>query len=316
MPLFGKKDVKTHVCGAELKSFDFQGEPQLYCERCNVVHYNVSRPIGVYVGRVAKGLEKKTQTFRMILEYPSEKAGQQIIVKIVPYQYTVQLKNTKKVKMGYMKITVSAGDRIAVAGSMVGGVLEAYFSHNLTVKLEEYLMPMIDARIGILKKIRVIHPYSAVAKEEVQRSIQKFETEKEVNISLDYHAQARNFELLVSQLFEKMGFKNMSMIGGASDKGIDIEGFTIDENGNPRKIIIQCKHQNLTNPVKPSQLRDFAHTIERENAQRGYFVTSSLFSPECFFKENCGDKMTLIDRNELIGLLKRYGLSLDTVERT
>lgn len=311
MPSSGKKGVCAR-CGSKYKTFDFQSDTQLYCEKCEAVTYNVTRPIHAYIGRVAKGLDKRAQTFRMILEYPLELLGQQIVVKLVPYEVHLRTRT----KLVYETITVSGGDRVAIGGSMIGGALEGYFSKNLTIGIEEYLMPMVEAKLGIFKKIRVTHPYSAIAKQKVIEAIPRFETEKgKVSAPIDYHAQARNFELLISQLFERLGFKNMSVSGGASDKGIDIEGYMLDESGNLQKIVIQCKHQSLTNLVKPTQIRDFAHTIERTDAYKGYFVTSSLFSPECFFKENCGDKMTLIDRTELQKLLKQHALTLDSVER-
>jgi hypothetical protein len=34
---------------------------------------------------------------------------------------------------------------------------------------------------------------------------------------------------LVSQLLEKLGLKNVYISGGAGDKGIDIEAYTVDE---------------------------------------------------------------------------------------
>ncbi len=311
MPLFAKKKTCPR-CGEVYKRFDFKDETQLYCQKCQTIFYHVSRPINTYVGRVAKGLDKKTQTFRLIVEYPVEATGQQLMVKLVPYTY----QTSTKIKRGYEHITISAGDRIAIGGSTVEGMLEAYFSRNITVGLEEYLMPLVEAKVGVFKKIKVPHPYSVAARQKVTEMVPQFEHEKgEVSAPTDYHAQARNFELLVSQLFERLGFKNMTISGGAGDKGIDIEGYMLDQNGSLQKIIVQCKHQSLSNLVKPTQVRDFAHTIERTKAYKGYFVTSSLFSPECFFRENCGEKMTLTDRNELEKLLKQHGLTLDSVER-
>ena len=251
----------------------------------------------------------------MILEYPLNLTGRQMVVQLVPYDYVVHLKTTTKWKVGYKEPTVSAGDRVAVGGSMVENAIEAYFCKNLTVGLEEYLMPTIEAKVGIFKRIEVDHPYAVVAEKKVRQAVPLFESDKgKVSAPVDYHARARDFEILVSQLLEKLGFRNMTLSGGAGDKGVDIEGYMLDEGVKLQKILVQCKHQSITNLVKPTQVRDFAHAIERENAYRGYFVTSSFFSPECFFRENCGDHMILIDRDELQKLLKEHELTLDSVE--
>jgi len=111
-----------------------------------------------------------------------------------------------------------------------------------------------------------------------------------------------------------LGFQNVVIAGGAGDKGVDIIASETGEGDmEPVKIIAQCKYQSTLNHVMPTQVRDFAHTIEREKRngiQRGYFVTSSYFSPECYDKENCGEDMELVDRDKLEMLLKKVGLPI------
>ena len=127
------------------------------------------------------------------------------------------------------------------------------------------------------------------------------------------HNKGGRFELLIAELLEKMGFSDITVTGGAGDKGIDIEGFSQDLFGYKNRIIVQCKNYSPSNTVKPTEVRDFAHVIAREqenNVSKGYFITSSAFSPSCYDKDNMGNSMILIDREKLDSLLKENGLTL------
>jgi len=126
---------------------------------------------------------------------------------------------------------------------------------------------------------------------------------------------AQKFEFLIKTLFERMEFQNVRLMGGPSDKGVDIEAF-VNEGLTRRKVVIQCKHHRRD--VGPRVVREFAHVIERDRSvSQGYLVTSSRFSPEAKTyaqrNETCRTKMTLIDRERLMILLKEHGLSFDYV---
>lgn len=123
---------------------------------------------------------------------------------------------------------------------------------------------------------------------------------------------ATRFEFLIKTLFERMGFSNVSHLGGPGDKGVDLEAFN-----RGMKVLIQCKHQK--NPITPGVVREFAHVIERDaSITDGYLVTTSVFSPQSKIyatdNEICRKKMTLIDRRELMKLLRENGLSLENID--
>lgn len=123
---------------------------------------------------------------------------------------------------------------------------------------------------------------------------------------------AQKFEFLIKTLFERMGFRNVRTVGGPGDEGVDVEAFT-DEG---RKVVIQCKHHRKD--VGPRVVREFAHVIERDPLiSQGYLITSSRFSSEAkiYAQKNktCRTKMSLIDREGLVRLLKEHGLSFDYV---
>lgn len=159
---------------------------------------------------------------------------------------------------------------------------------------------------------------------EEKMSIAKGTVERAVQRSSDFYPQMRvssrrrtaeKFEFLIKMLFERMRFDKVHVVGGPCDTGIDLEAF--DSEG--KKIVIQCKHYGGL--VGPVVLREFAHVIERDPLiSQGYLVTSSRFSPEAkkysLQNETCRNRMTLIDRETLIELLKEYGLSLDYLNKT
>lgn len=279
------------------------------CSSCMLFRCNISDDIfDVWVGKVVRGIDRSTGIMRLRIERPKDKSGVN----------TVHLPTYRSLSPSEReKIYVKRGDNVAVGGyyQLDGHFIGIYYK-NLTVNFDGSLIGY-DENISFFQGknyLKIKSPLFLQAQKMIEEATHDYEVTKEKIVKVSrYHAQAGNFELLIAQLFERMGFKNVYVSGGASDKGVDIEAYLEDPFGNRERVIVQCKHQSPSNKIKPTQIRDFAHAIEREKAHgviKGYFITSSYFSPECFEEENCGKNMELIDGDRLKKLLKDKALAL------
>ena len=89
----------------------------------------------------------------------------------------------------------------------------------------------------------------------------------------------REFEKLVCEVFrEVLGYRNARVVGGTSDKGIDIEATKIKE-GRCDRIVIQCKR---TEQVGPQYVRELLGVLAADpSLTKGYLVTSGIFTRQC-----------------------------------
>jgi len=217
--------------------------------------------------------------------------------------------------------SIKKGDRIAVAGRLSNELIKPVLVRNMSAKAEH--PSLWEIPLGIRQgrmSLHIENPLVTKARMQIDEALRLHEEQMAEIVTPAGTRQvgASEFEMLVADLFERLGFQNVMIAGGAGDKGVDIEASRVEAvSGKVSRIIVQCKHQSLLNRVMPTQVRDFAHAIQREKqngVSRGYFVTSSYFSPECFDKENCGDDMELVDRDQLELLLKKAGLPLPVMQ--
>jgi restriction system protein len=115
-----------------------------------------------------------------------------------------------------------------------------------------------------------------------------------------------DFEHLCRELFEKAFSSNGSEVKitqASRDQGVDAIVFDNDPLRGG-KIVIQAKR--YTNLVDVSSVRDLYGTVINEGAVKGILVTTSHFGSESY--SFAKDKpITLINGNELLGLLSQYG---------
>jgi ssDNA-binding Zn-finger/Zn-ribbon topoisomerase 1 len=306
MPIFGKpKPVQNPCprCGKELIIWKLEGMKHGWCknEDCRFTSTadsslsEISKFMNLYVARVLRGNKvvhprypsRNIEKVDLSVVFPTEKRGE----KVVDLYFDVS---------GMVK-----GDLVFVAERL--GMIEYY--KNLKLGTEhlprtaswEYATKALEQG-DVRRFFEIIQPYSQIARAASETVIQVW---NRASVELQEPTVVPStlgpvFEKAVAQLLTKMNVKGVVVTGSASDKGIDLEGY-LDE----QRIVIQCKYQHPLNPVKPTQVRDFAHVLEREGV-RGYLITSSTFSPECYLKENCGEVMELIDRNRLFELAKSY----------
>jgi hypothetical protein len=116
------------------------------------------------------------------------------------------------------------------------------------------------------------------------------------------------FEELVRDLLEKMGY-HATLTKASHDGGIDVEAV------NPEpivggKLVIQCKRYAAT--IGAPLVRDLFGAMNDAGASKGILITTSHFSVDAH-KFAQGKPLDLIDREELEGLLRKYGSSTTSV---
>lgn len=117
--------------------------------------------------------------------------------------------------------------------------------------------------------------------------------------SLDGH----QFEVLVEQLIQKMGFLTEERKFSV-DGGIDILA-TSDRPMFRGKYVIQCKRHNA--PIGEPVLRDLFGTVHALGANKGILITNSTFTDLANrFAEN--KPLELIDGKTLLQMLSKYGI--------
>jgi len=287
-----------------------------FCRTCGIATDRVCAGCGtslvtglcVAVGRILQAPTRPNPVFRFQAEYPQSLTGQQFLVRIYRHEvYYVGSHERSRPLLPQMK----RGDLVAVAFLKNKGVRTGVFYNNLTITIADSLFPDDSKRrwFGFGPLELKTPPVVVAAKADVEYVVAQMRRLQGHRLGLepDRQAEAGAFESLVAALFEREGYSDVSIVGGAGDMGVDITA-----NSPIGKIVIQCKHQSLKSPIKPTQVRDFAHVIEREKTNgvvRGLFVTSSTFSPECYLTENKGNTMELIDRSTLEKRLNKVGMS-------
>ncbi|MEU3018950.1 restriction endonuclease [Nocardiopsis sp. NPDC007018] len=100
------------------------------------------------------------------------------------------------------------------------------------------------------------------------------------------------FEHHVARLLRTHGYTRVTVVGGASDGGVDLRAQTPD--GRP--LAVQCKRWRR--PVPPNEVRAFLGALA--GGHRGYlgmFVAANGFTREAV--REAGDGMVLVDRHAL-----------------
>jgi HJR/Mrr/RecB family endonuclease len=117
-----------------------------------------------------------------------------------------------------------------------------------------------------------------------------------------------DFEHLCRELFEKAfagSGAEVKVTQASRDQGVDAVIFDPDVLRGG-KIVVQAKR--YTNTVDVSAVRDLYGAIINEGATKGILVTTSHYGPDAygFAKDK---PITLLNGEELLGLLKKYGYS-------
>ena len=106
-----------------------------------------------------------------------------------------------------------------------------------------------------------------------------------------------DFEKLVAELFEAYGHQ-AQVAGGSSDHGVDV----IVESAQGEKWVVQCKR--YAGSVGEPVVRDLFGTLQHEQAQRAYLVTTGSFTAQARAWAE-GKPITLYDGQGLVALIRR-----------
>ena len=125
-------------------------------------------------------------------------------------------------------------------------------------------------------------------------------------------ASAAFFENLIVELLLAMGYGGTSedagrALGKSGDDGVD--GVIDQDPLGVDQIYVQAKRYAEGNNIGPGAIRDFFGALSLKKAQKGIFVTTSLFSPSAIqTARDLGTRIVLIDGVHLASLMIRYNI--------
>lgn len=135
-----------------------------------------------------------------------------------------------------------------------------------------------------------------------------------------YNADYGFFEKLVIKLLQKMGYgwdskKSGIHTGGSNDKGID--GVIYLDQLGLDKVYIQAKRYKLDSPVGSSEVQKFIGAMNTKGANKGVFITSSLFTRSALDEAERAQfmKVVLIDAPKLSELLINNHLGVSVSQK-
>ena len=107
------------------------------------------------------------------------------------------------------------------------------------------------------------------------------------------------FEQVIADLLEDLGFTEVERVGGSGDLGLDVR--CTDPNG--RSTVVQCKRYAPERVIGSPLIQHFYGMVVRARAEHGIFVTTSSFTaPALKLAEECD--IELIDGAELTRRLR------------
>jgi len=120
------------------------------------------------------------------------------------------------------------------------------------------------------------------------------------------------FERLIIRLLISMGYGGSAInagrvLGQSGDDGVD---GVIDQNAlGLDQVYVQAKRYAIGNNIGSGAIRDFFGSLDRHQANKGLFVTTSAFSKTATETANALSKrIILIDGQDLTQLMIRYNV--------
>ena len=141
---------------------------------------------------------------------------------------------------------------------------------------------------------------------------------------------ANAFEKIVAETFDESGYFNVTIVGGAGDKGVDItadiyswshpEAWSgiLPQYREKLSVIVQCKYYAPGNNIGPRYVRELIGALRTHGADRAYLVTTSRFSPNAYdeITDDLAGKVMLIDGRQFNQLRLKAGMSAIRLERS
>jgi hypothetical protein len=89
------------------------------------------------------------------------------------------------------------------------------------------------------------------------------------------------FEQKVAELLVRMGYENVTRVGGSGDRAVDVTAQRKDEFGRVLRYAVQCKRYDPSTHVGSNEMQVFCSMIDRvHRADGGIYVTTSSFTSE------------------------------------
>jgi restriction system protein len=149
---------------------------------------------------------------------------------------------------------------------------------------------------------------------EVAHVVKRFDRkQREKLLDILYKIDPYDFEKLISQLIENMGYQNVEVTARTGDKGIDVVG-EIEVGITSVKEVIQAKRTKGN--IQRKVLDALRGSLHRYGAIRGTIITTSNFSKgakEAAF-EMGAPPITLINGKKLIDLLIEHEIGVEKLD--
>ena len=115
----------------------------------------------------------------------------------------------------------------------------------------------------------------------------------------DFHRLApREFETLISSIFSARGWRT-ELGPGSGDKGVDLRIWQRDPIGD-LLTLVQVKRYAPNNPIELEAVAALSAHVDRHQANRGLFITSSRYLPGVReFAQKAGSRLILADSSNL-----------------
>lgn len=112
----------------------------------------------------------------------------------------------------------------------------------------------------------------------------------------------RQFELLVAELYERMGYRT-TVTKQTRDGGRDVIA-ECHETGKLENLLIEVKHHE--SPIGVSKVRELLGVVSSEKVNKGVPITTSRFSKNAVSFAKSNPRIELIENRQLVKLLNEY----------
>jgi len=122
------------------------------------------------------------------------------------------------------------------------------------------------------------------------------------------------FERFCQRLLRESGFEEVTVTGKSGDGGIDGIGILQVNSLVSFRVLFQCKRYAGSNPVTPSQVRDFRGAMTGR-ADKGIIITTGSFTSEAKREavREGAPPIELVDSEKLVSMLEDLELGLSPV---
>ena len=122
------------------------------------------------------------------------------------------------------------------------------------------------------------------------------------------------FERFCQRLLRESGFEEVTVTGKSGDGGIDGIGILQVNSLVSFRVLFQCKRYAGSNPVTPSQVRDFRGAMTGR-ADKGIIITTGSFTSEAKREavREGAPPIELVDSEKLVSMLEELELGLSPV---